>query len=115
MPNGAIQAEFTDTLAAAGKWLQQYGESIYGTRGGPLGPQSWGVTTQKDKRIYLHLFNNPGANAILLPAIKEKVKQVTVLATGQKIKYKQQNEGIIIMTEGVVVDGPDTVILVELK
>ena len=115
MPSGMIQPEFIDTLAAAGKWLQQYGESIYGTRGGPLGPQSWGVTTQKDKKIYLHLFKTPGANAILLPATKEKVKQVTVLGTDQKIKYKQQNEGIIITTEGIAIDGPDTVILVEMK
>ena len=115
MPSGMIQPEFIDTLAAAGKWLQQYGESIYGTRGGPLGPQSWGVTTQKDKKIYLHLFKTPGANAILLPATKEKVKQVTVLGTDQKMKYKQQNEGIIITTEGIAIDGPDTVILVEMK
>lgn len=115
MPSGAIQPEFTDTLAAAGKWLQQYGESIYGTRGGPLGPQIWGVTTQKDKRIYLHLFKTPDANTILLPGVKEKVKQVTVLGTDQKIKYKQQQEGIIITTDGVTIDGPDTVVLIELK
>ena len=115
MPSGAIQPEFTDTLAAAGKWLQQNGESIYGTRGGPLGPQIWGITTQKDKKIYLHLFKTPDANSILLPGVKEKVKQVTVLGTDQKIKYKQQQEGIIITTDGVTIDGPDTVVLVELK
>ena len=115
MPNGMIQPEFTDTLAAAGKWLQQYGESIYGTRGGPLGPQPWGVTTQKEKRIFLHLFKTPEANTILLPATKEKVKQVTLFGTDQKVKYKQQKDGITITTEGVTIDGSDTVILVELK
>lgn len=115
MPNGMIQPEFTDTLAAAGKWLQQYGESIYGTRGGPLGPQAWGVTTQKDKKIYLHLLKAPETNTILLPATKEKVKQVTLFGTDQKVKYKQQKDGITITTEGVTIDGPDTVILVELK
>ncbi len=115
MPNGMIQPEFTDTLAAAGKWLQQYGESIYGTRGGPLGPQTWGVTTQKEKRIYLHLLKTPEANSILLPGIKEKVKQVTVLGTELKVKYKQTKDGITISTEGIAIDGPDTVILVELK
>ncbi len=115
MPSGAIQPEFTDTLAAAGKWLQQYGESIYGTRGGPIGPQVWGVTTQKDKKIYLHLFRTPDANSIFLPAIKEIVKQVTLLGAGNKLKYKQQKEGVFISTEGVVIDGPDTVFLVELK
>jgi alpha-L-fucosidase len=115
MPNGMIQAEFTDTLAAAGKWLQQYGESIYGTRGGPIGPQPWGVNTQKDKKIYLHLFKAPDTNSIQLPAMKEKVKQVTVLGTDLKVKYKQQKDGITISTEGVVIDGTDTIILVELK
>jgi alpha-L-fucosidase len=54
MPSGVIQTEFTDTLAGAGKWLQQYGESIYGTRGGRWAAKL-GVTTQKEKKIYLHL------------------------------------------------------------
>jgi len=115
MPSGAIQPEFVDTLAVAGKWLQQNGESVYGTRGGPLGPQPWGVTTQKDKRIYLHVFKSPEANTILLPATKDKIKQVVVLGTDQKIKYKQQKEGISLTTEGLSIDGPDTVILIELK
>jgi alpha-L-fucosidase len=115
MPSGAIQPEFVDTLATAGKWLQQYGESIYGTRGGPLGPQAWGVTTQKEKKVYLHLFKSPENNTILLPAAKEKVKQVTLLGTDQKIAFKQQKDGISITTAGVPVGGPDTVILVEYK
>ena len=95
--------------------MQQYGESIYGTRGGPLGPQPWGVTTQKEKRVFLQLFKSHEANTILLPATKEKVKQITVLGTDQKVKYKQQKDGITITTEGVTIEGPDTVILVELK
>jgi alpha-L-fucosidase len=73
------------------------------------------VTTQKDKKIYLHLFKAPEANTILLPATKEKVKQVILFGTDNKIKYKQQKEGLTISTEGITIDGPDTVILVELK
>lgn len=115
MPSGEIQPEFTDTLAAAGKWLQQYGESIYGTRGGPLAPQVWGVTTQKEKKIYIHLFNAPAGNSIFLPGIKEKVNQVLLMGAINKIKFKQQAEGVIISTEGITIDGPDTVIVVELK
>ena len=114
MPNGAIHREVPDPLASAGKWLQQYGESIYGTRGGPLGPQPWGVTTQKDKKIYLHLFKKPEANTILLP-IKDKIKQVTLLGATDKMKFKQQKDGVTISTEGIATDGADTVVLVELK
>jgi alpha-L-fucosidase len=115
MPSGLIQPEFVDTLAAAGKWLQQNGESIYGTRGGPIGPQVWGVTTQKEKKIYIHLFNAPSGNSILLPGIKERVNQVVFMNTGNKIKFKQQAEGIIVSTEGITIEGPDSVIVVELK
>ena len=115
MPSGAIQREFTDTLAAAGKWLQQYGESIYGARGGPVGPQTWGVTTQKEKKIYLHLFKAPEANIILLPGIKEKVSDVSLLVTAGKVTFKQQKEGLIITTDGINISGPDTVIVALLQ
>jgi len=115
MPSGIIQAEFTDTLAGAGKWLQQYGESIYGTRGGPLGPQSWGVTTQKEKKIYLHLFIAPEANIILVPNVSGKVNGARLLGTDTKVKFRQQTEGLIVHTDGIAVTGPDTVIVIDLK
>jgi alpha-L-fucosidase len=113
MPTGLIQSEFADTLAAAGKWLQQYGESVYGTRGGPLSPQAWGVTTQKGKLIYLHVFKAPEGNAIVLPDAKLKIKSVKVLGGSTPVKFTKQKTGVTISTEGLTFDGPDTVIVVE--
>ena len=115
MPSGAIQTEFTDTLAAAGKWLQMNGESIYGTRGGPLPPQHWGVTTQKEKKIYLHLFRMPDANIINLPASDKKINQVRMLSNGQAIPFQQQKNGTSIRLDGLNIEGPDTVVVIELK
>lgn len=115
MPNGLIQKEFIDTLAAAGKWLQQYGESIYGTRGGPLTPQPWGVTTQKNKTIYIHLFSAPDHQTILFPIGKNKIKKVSVLGSGTALPFKQQKETVSLSTASVALQGPDTVIAVELK
>jgi alpha-L-fucosidase len=51
MPNGEIQQEFVDRLHAVGEWMSRYGGAIYGTRGGPLAPADWGVTTQKGNKI----------------------------------------------------------------
>jgi alpha-L-fucosidase len=113
MPTGLIQSEFTDTLAGAGKWLQQYGESIYGTRGGPLAPQPWGVTTRKGKLIYLHLFKTPENNSIVLPDATLKIKSVKGLGSNTPVKFTKQKTGITISTEGITVEGPDTIIVVE--
>lgn len=115
MASGVIQTEFVDTLAAAGKWLEKYGESIYGTRGGPLTPQSWGVTTQKGQVIYIHLFKQPAEGAILIPGSKLKIKQVRVLGGDTVVKSKLTKEGVLIETGNVQLTGPDTVIALELR
>jgi alpha-L-fucosidase len=58
-PDGAIGAEPTGRLEQTGKWLAAYGDSVYGTRRGPIAPQRWGVSTTKgtkrDQRIFLHV------------------------------------------------------------
>jgi alpha-L-fucosidase len=60
-PDGTIGLEFTQRLQDVGKWLTTYGESVYGTRRGPIPPQNWGVSTSKGSpehpsEIYLHVF-----------------------------------------------------------
>ena len=60
-PDGTIGPEFTQRLQDVGKWLATYGESVYGTRRGPIPPQTWGVSTARGSpehpsEIYLHVF-----------------------------------------------------------
>ena len=38
-----------------GEWLSKHGQTIYGTRGGPIEQQIWGVATQNNQHIYLHI------------------------------------------------------------
>jgi alpha-L-fucosidase len=61
-PDGTIDDEVTQRLLKVGKWLETYGESLYGTRRGPIPPQAWGVSTTKgkeaDQRIYLHVLRS---------------------------------------------------------
>jgi alpha-L-fucosidase len=51
MPNGKIQPEHVALLKQVGDWTKVNGETIYGTRGGPLSARTWGVTTQKGNKI----------------------------------------------------------------
>jgi alpha-L-fucosidase len=59
MADGTIQPEFVDRLEAVGRWLGRYGASIYGTRGGPLAPRPWGVTTRKADTVFVHVLDWP--------------------------------------------------------
>ena len=56
-PDGTIQPEFVKRLAEVGDWLKANGETIYGTRGGPVTPRPWGVTTQKGDRVFVHVLD----------------------------------------------------------
>ena len=55
MPSGEIAPEQVGRLQEMGAWLAKYGESIYGTRGGPFRPGRFGVSTRKGRTIYLHV------------------------------------------------------------
>ena len=62
-PDGTIQRAEAERLEAIGEWLAENGESIYGTRGGPVPPQAWGVSTRRGEVVYLHVLQPPAADA----------------------------------------------------
>lgn len=99
MPTGEIQQQFVDTLAAAGKWLQQYGASVYHTRGKLMPPQQWGVATRNGKTIYLHMLQAPATPFILLPAFNETITSAEIMGTGKKLKWSKVPEGVFIYPE----------------
>jgi len=105
MPDGKIQKEHIEILKGIGDWLSEYGETIYGTRGGPLPPATWGVTTQKDDKIYLHILNYPGKH-LLLEGISNP-KSVKMYSQGRSLEYESKDYGLIIdlpVPEKVMVD-----------
>ena len=66
MPNGKIQSEFVDSLNAVGKWMQQYGESIYATRRNVMPAQDWGVVTSKEKSTFVHILKDSGLSTLVI-------------------------------------------------
>jgi len=56
-PNGELPALAIERLKELGEWMKIYGETIYGTRSGIVEPHDWGVTTQKDNILYVHILN----------------------------------------------------------
>jgi alpha-L-fucosidase len=95
MPNGEIQQEFATRLLAVGQWLLKYGDSIYGTRGGPIAPDGWGVTTQKENKIYVHVLNW-GAPLLALPPIATKVLEAHFMADASPVNFTQSADGVVV-------------------
>ena len=113
MPNGKIQPEFVSTLKEMGKWLESNGETIYGTRGGPITPKSWGVTTEKGNKVYVHILN-PEDNTLLIPDFGKKVKSIIMFETGAKLKYKQDSFGIVVTVPDESFDDTDTILVIDI-
>jgi alpha-L-fucosidase len=111
MPNGRIQPEFIDTLKKVGDWLARYGETIYGTRGGPMTPRSWGVTVEKGEKTYVHVLNAED-KAILLSGLQRKIRRLTVFGTGEKLKFRQDGSGTLVELPASL-DDIDTVLVIE--
>jgi alpha-L-fucosidase len=113
MPNGKIQPEFQTRLREVGKWLAQYGDSIYGTRGGPVPPRNWGVTTKKDNKVYVHVLDWQD-ETLALPRLPQRVKSATFLKDGSAAKFAEGEFGLLVKIPPQVVDPYDTVIVLEL-
>jgi len=113
MPDGKIQPEFLNTLKEIGKWTEKYGETIYGTRGGPISPRSWGVTTQKGNKVFVHILNAEDNN-LLIPDFGKKIKSISSFVTGAKLKFKQDAFGITVALPEGIMDETDTVLVIEL-
>jgi alpha-L-fucosidase len=112
MPDGRIEPRQVGRLKELGAWLKHNGESIYGTRGGPFKPGSWGASTCKGKYLYLHVFTWP-AEGLRLPLTGKQVKSSKVL-TGGKAAMTQTAEGITVDVEEKARQAIDTVIRLKL-
>jgi alpha-L-fucosidase len=112
MPNGKIQPEFTDTLLKIGKWMDVYGETIYGTRGGPIAAKNWGVTTYKNNKVFVHILDYK-ENAILIPDFGKKIKKVYLFVNQQPLKFKQDAFGISVAIPENLYHDVNTVLVLE--
>jgi alpha-L-fucosidase len=115
MPNGKIQPEFVQRLKEVGAWLEKNGEAIYGTRGGPLSPRPWGVTTRKGNKVYLHVLNWQDP-VLSMPKLPQKVKSARLLKDGSKVEFLEHDKyGFFIRFQNAVRDEFDTIVELELN
>jgi alpha-L-fucosidase len=112
MPSGKIQPEFVERLQEMGQWLQKNGESIYATRGGPVPPQPWGVTTRSKKgdRVYVHVLEAKGGE-VTLPKAAGKLAAARLLGSDDKIETSDSGEDLVLKLPEKAIDPVDTIVV----
>ncbi len=114
MPNGEIQPEFVERLTEMGKWTKQYGQSVYGTRGGPVPAGPWGVTTERGSTVYVHVldWNQP---LLALAGIPRGVRSAKLLRDGTTVEVSVVKGGLVLKLPEAQAEEVDRVIELELE
>jgi alpha-L-fucosidase len=108
---GEIQPEFVERLEAMGDWLNKYGETIYATREGPIAPRSWGVTTAKGQRIYVHILSWQEPYLVLPPIAG--VRSATDFETHRKLELKPVDGALLLTVPPAKADTVDRIVVLE--
>jgi len=114
MPNGKIQPEHVALLKQMGEWTKVNGETIYGTRGGPLSAREWGVMTQKGNKIYVHILNWQD-ETLTLPKLSKKVVSAKLFSNKTPIKFLDNEFGLSLKVPKVMMNDVDTILELEVK
>jgi alpha-L-fucosidase len=113
-PNGKIQPEHETRLREMGAFLARNGEAIYGTRGGPIPPRNWGVTTRKGDTVYVHVLDWPDpVLALPRPRIPGAVRRAFRLGVGTPVPVTVTADAWILDL-GSRRDELDTIVVLEL-
>jgi alpha-L-fucosidase len=97
-----------------GEWVTAYGETVYGTRGGPLSARTWGVTTQKGNKIYMHILDWQD-ETITLPKLGKKVVSAKLFKDKSVLKFIENDFGVSVKVPKASMDTIDTVVELEVK
>ena len=102
-PGGALPSLALDRLKTIGEWLNKYGETIYGTRGGIVGPHDWGVSTQRGNKLYIHIMNCMDSS-LFIPTGNHKIKSAVVYGTNKRVNFIKTGKGITLNLDTVPTD-----------
>jgi hypothetical protein len=121
--DGSIPAESVRVLQEVGKWMDKYGQSIYGTTAIPIEKPSWGRCTAKGNKLYLHVFDWPSNGQLVAGGVKNKVKKAYMLADPGKgsLDFARRSNGDVVVkirpngAVALAIDPSDTVVVLEIE
>ena len=113
MPDGRIEPRQASVLGEIGGWLGRYGESVYGTRGGPVANGAWGGSTRRGNVVYLHILKWEN-DSVMLPRLEGIVAGIRTL-TGGSVHIDQSERGTTLRLPVVEQNPVDTIVRLEME
>ena len=114
--DGSFDTKDVNILQGIGKWIDQNHESIEGGKS-PLPLQSWGVSTLKGNKLFLHVFDWPADGKLYVGGLQSRFGKASVLTNPTTLmNVKRVNENDLLIT--IPKRAPDTintVIVLELN
>lgn len=111
-PSGELPATAVERLAEMGRWMDRYGETIYGTTATGIEAADWGTTTLKGDRLFVHVLT-PGTTEIVIPS-QYRIKKAVTFDSNELVKTKKSADGTILTMEPTP-DVIDHIIELQLK
>jgi alpha-L-fucosidase len=115
-PEGEVRPAHRQRLMEIGKFMKNYGETIYGTRKTWMKPADWGVAVEKDNTIYLHILY-PGKlkNQLILSYFPSKILSANWFGSGKPVMFTpgKASGDIILQLAGMKPDEVDQVIMLK--
>ena len=110
-PSGELPAAALDRLKEMGEWMNEYGETIYATEGSDFPAQSWGTSTRKGDRLFVHILN-PESRHIFVP-VAAKVKGAKEYGSGKKVSFTKETDGIMLHLDNYDGKKPEGILSVD--
>jgi len=108
---GRLPAIVAEPMREVGAWLAANGDSIYGTGASPFGPLPWGTVTTKPGLLFLHVFDAPADDKLVLPDADIAVRRIRL--GGRALTWTRRGGDIVVELPPRLPDPRDTVIRVE--
>ena len=114
--DGKMDERDIHILKGIGAWMDKNSESIYGTQASPLPLQSWGVTTKKSNRIFLHIFSWPTDGKLIVGGMKSNVEKISLLSDPAKLfAFTRAGQDLVIRLPAKPIDSINTVLVLDVK
>ncbi|MCK4920242.1 MAG: alpha-L-fucosidase [Bacteroidales bacterium] len=114
--DGSVAQYEKDVLAGIGDWMKVNNEAIYNTGTSPFVKLEWGEATTANGKLYLHVFNWPKDNQLIVPGLSNEVTGAYALNNpSQALESSSRGKDKIIDLSLVKEDDDLTVIVVEYK